>query len=55
MKANRMPDTPKLQAYVLTEKLGESLLSQVYKGYHKHRPDQPLVLKLLKLQAGDSS
>ena len=52
MKANRMPDTPKLQAYVLTEKLGESLLSQVYKGYHKHRPDQPLVLKLLKLQAG---
>ena len=39
---------PYLQSYVLIEKLGESLLSQVYRGYHKLRPDQPLVLKLLK-------
>ena len=47
-----MPDTPKLQSYLLTEKLGESLQSQVYKGYHKSQPDQPLVLKLLKLLSG---
>ncbi|MFI3155908.1 MAG: AAA family ATPase [Methylococcaceae bacterium] len=52
MKKNRLPDSPKLQAYVLTEKLGESLQSQVYKGYHKSLPEQPLVLKLLKLLSG---
>lgn len=44
-----MQESPKLQFYVLTEKLGESLQAQVYKGYHKHAPQQPLVLKLLKL------
>ncbi|TAN67262.1 MAG: hypothetical protein EPN17_11435 [Methylobacter sp.] len=52
MKKNRLPDIPTLQSYLLTEKLGESLLSQVYKGYHKRRPEQPLVLKLLKLLSG---
>ena len=52
MNRNQLPDTPKLQSYILTEKLGESLQSQVYKGYHKSRPDQPLVLKILKLLSG---
>jgi predicted ATPase/signal transduction histidine kinase len=44
-----MQKVPDLQFYVLTEKLGESLQAQVYKGYHKHAPEQPLTLKLLKL------
>lgn len=52
MKKNQTPDIQKLQSYVLTEKLGESLQSQVYKGYHKSQPEQPLVLKLLKLLSG---
>jgi predicted ATPase/signal transduction histidine kinase len=52
MKKKRIPDTPKLQSYILTEKLGESLQSQVYKGYHKNRLNQPLVLKILKLLSG---
>ncbi len=52
MKKKQLQDTPKLQSYTLTEKLGESLQSQVYKGYHKSRPDQPLVIKLLKLLSG---
>ncbi|MEE7626202.1 AAA family ATPase [Methylobacter sp. Wu8] len=52
MKRSRIPDTPKFQSYILTEKLGESLQSQVYKGYHKNRPEQPLVFKLLKLLSG---
>ena len=47
-----IPEIPKLHAYTLTEKLGESLQSIVYKGYHKNRPDQPLVIKLLKLLHG---
>lgn len=42
-------DTPKLENYVLIEKLGESLQALVFKGYHKHVPDHPLVIKLLKL------
>jgi predicted ATPase/signal transduction histidine kinase len=40
---------PKLGNYIITEKLGESLQAGVFKGYHKHVPDQPLVIKLLKL------
>ncbi len=52
MKKKSLADSPKLQAYRLTEKLGESLQSQVYKGYHKNQPEQPLVLKLLKLLSG---
>jgi predicted ATPase/signal transduction histidine kinase len=40
---------PKLGNYIVTEKLGESLQAGVFKGYHKHVPDQPLVIKLLKL------
>ncbi len=43
---------PKLQSYKLTEKLGEGLQSQVYKGYHKSLPNKPLVLKILKLLSG---
>ena len=41
-------DTPDLQSYVFTEKLGESLQSLVYKGYLRQQPQQSLVLKLLK-------
>ncbi len=52
MKKNRNLDPPKFQSYILTEKLGEGLQSQVFKGYHKNQPDQPLVLKLLKLLSG---
>ncbi|CAI8791445.1 AAA family ATPase [Methylocaldum szegediense] len=39
---------PKLGNYVATERLGESLQASVFKGYHIHVPDQPLVIKLLK-------
>ncbi|MGR8932037.1 MAG: AAA family ATPase [Gammaproteobacteria bacterium] len=44
-----MPKLPLLTNYVLTEELGESLQAQVYKGYHKHVPEYPLVIKCLKL------
>jgi predicted ATPase len=43
-----MPELPKLQSYALSEKLGESLQTLVYKGYYKSQPNTPLVLKLLK-------
>lgn len=43
-----MSDLPKLPTYKLTEKLGESLQSLVYKGYAKNQPSTALVLKLLK-------
>jgi len=43
-----MSDLPKLPYYKLTEKLGESLQSLVYKGYAKNQPNTLLVLKLLK-------
>jgi len=43
-----MTELPKLQSYALSEKLGESLQTLVYKGYYKSQPDKPLVLKLLK-------
>ena len=39
---------PRLDNYVLTEKLGESMQAQVYKGFHKHVPDHPFVIKCLK-------
>jgi len=44
-----MQALPKLQSYTLTAKIGESLQSLVYMGYHKSQPEQPLVLKRLKL------
>lgn len=37
-----------LDNYVLTEKLGESLQAQVFKGFHRHVPEYPLVIKCLK-------
>ncbi|MGZ5076805.1 MAG: AAA family ATPase [Methylobacter sp.] len=40
---------PKLGNYLAAEKLGESLQAVVFKGYRKHDPDQPLIIKLLKL------
>lgn len=40
---------PQLSNYVLTEKLGSSLQAQVFKGYHKHVPEYPLIIKLLAL------
>lgn len=43
---------PRLENYVLTEKLGESLQALVYKGFHKHVPEYPLVIKCLKLLSG---
>ncbi|MDD1607388.1 MAG: AAA family ATPase [Methylococcaceae bacterium] len=43
-----MSKLPKLQSYILSEKLGESLQTLVYKGYAKKQPNTPLVLKLLK-------
>lgn len=43
-----MSDLPQLYAYKLSEKLGESLQSLVYKGYAKKQANTPLVLKLLK-------
>jgi len=45
---NQLQGAPKLGNYTVTEKLGESLQAVVFKGYHKHVPDQPLVIKLLK-------
>lgn len=45
----QLPNAPHLDSYVITDKLGESLQAQVYKGYHKHVPDYPLVIKCLKL------
>jgi len=46
---NQPQDAPKLGNYIVTEKLGESFQAVVFKGYHKHVPDQPLIIKLLKL------
>lgn len=46
---NKTRDVPKPDNYVITEKLGESLQALVFKGYHKHVPDRPLVIKQLKL------
>jgi predicted ATPase/C4-dicarboxylate-specific signal transduction histidine kinase len=48
-KINRPQGAPKLESYVITEKLGESLQAVVFKAYHKHVPDHPMVIKLLKL------
>lgn len=45
---NQLQGAPKLGNYTVTEKLGESLQAVVFKGYHKHVPDQPLVIKLLR-------
>ena len=47
-----MSELPKLQSHTLSEKLGESLQSLVYKGYAKKQPNTPLVLKLLKFLSG---
>lgn len=44
-----LQNAPQLDSYVLTDKLGESLQATVYKGYHKHVPEYPLVVKYLKL------
>jgi signal transduction histidine kinase/tetratricopeptide (TPR) repeat protein len=44
--------SPSQRYYDFTEKLGESLQAQVYKGYRKDQPEQLLVLKLLKLLSG---
>jgi len=44
---NQLQGAPKLGNYIVTEKLGESLQALVFKGYHKHVPDQPLIIKLL--------
>ena len=49
IKTPQLPDAPQLESYIITEKLGESLQAQVYKGYHKHVPDYALVIKCLKL------
>ena len=38
-----------LYPYVISDKLGESLQASVFKGHHRDRPTQPVVLKLLKL------
>lgn len=47
------PQIPRyLDNYVLTEKLGESMQAQVFKGFHKHLPEHPLVIKCLKLLSG---
>ncbi|MDI1279490.1 AAA family ATPase [Methylobacter sp.] len=46
---NQPQGVPKLGNYIVTEKLGESLQALVFKGYHKDVPDQPLIIKLLKL------
>ncbi|MDD2761638.1 MAG: AAA family ATPase, partial [Methylomonas sp.] len=46
---DRSSDFPRLENYVLSEKLGESLQAQVFKGFHKHIPEYPLVIKCLKL------
>jgi predicted ATPase/C4-dicarboxylate-specific signal transduction histidine kinase len=44
-----LQNAPQLDSYMLTDKLGESLQATVYKGYHKHVPEYPLVVKCLKL------
>jgi predicted ATPase/C4-dicarboxylate-specific signal transduction histidine kinase len=49
IKENQPQAAPKLGNFIVTEKLGESLQAVVFKGYHKHVPDQPLIIKLLKL------
>ncbi len=46
---DQLQGAPKLGNYIITEKLGESFQAVVFKGYHKHVPDQPLIVKLLKL------
>jgi signal transduction histidine kinase/serine/threonine protein kinase len=46
---NQPQGAPKLGNYIVTEKLGESLQALVFKGYHKDVPDQPLIIKRLKL------
>jgi signal transduction histidine kinase/serine/threonine protein kinase/tetratricopeptide (TPR) repeat protein len=48
-KTNQLQGVPKLDNYIITEKLGESLQAIVLKGYHKHIPDHPLIIKVLKL------
>ncbi|MGZ8171893.1 MULTISPECIES: trifunctional serine/threonine-protein kinase/ATP-binding protein/sensor histidine kinase [Methylobacter] len=48
-KNNQPQGVPKLGNYIVTEKLGESLQALVFKGYHKDVPDQPLIIKRLKL------
>ncbi|MGZ8214501.1 MAG: AAA family ATPase [Methylosarcina sp.] len=57
IKENQPPGAPKLGNFIVTEKLGESLQAVVFKGYHKHVPDQTLIIKLLKLLSnwGDQS
>ena len=52
-----MSELPRLNSYIITEKLGESLQAVVYSGYRKDNPDQPFVLKQLKLVSdwGDRS
>ncbi|OAI16313.1 phytochrome sensor protein [Methylomonas lenta] len=49
IKTNLLQDAPHLINYVINEKLGESLQALVYKGYHAHVPDYPVVIKCLKL------
>ncbi len=49
IKTKQLADAPELDSYILTEILGESLQALVYKGYHKHVPEYPLVIKCLKL------
>ena len=44
---HELDEYPRLDNYVLTEKLGESMQAQVYKGFHKHVPEYPLVIKYL--------
>ncbi|PPD25455.1 MAG: phytochrome sensor protein, partial [Methylomonas sp.] len=39
---------PALEQYQFTERLGESLQAIIYRGYHKHVPEYPLVIKYLK-------
>ncbi|MBS4049652.1 MAG: AAA family ATPase [Methylomonas sp.] len=45
----QLQNAPRLNNYVITEKLGESLQATVFKGFHKHVPDYALVIKCLKL------
>ncbi len=40
-------EIPNLQSYSLTKSLGKSLWSTVYQGFHKHAPDEQLVLKFI--------
>jgi signal transduction histidine kinase/serine/threonine protein kinase len=48
-KDTSLQAAPRLNSYVLTQKLGESLQAIVFKGFHKHVADYPLVIKYLKL------